>query len=56
MQGNKPRKKINNYVIHFDHPLGAGASGQVFLCIEESSQIWMAVKIIQKSQCKWRKI
>jgi hypothetical protein len=46
MKGNKSRKKINNYIIHFDQPLGAGASGKVFLCVEESKQHWMAVKII----------
>lgn len=46
MKQTKPRKKINNYLIHFDHPLGAGASGKVFLCLEEASQVWMAVKII----------
>lgn len=51
MKPNKPRKKINNYLIHFDRPLGAGASGQVFLCLEEARQVWMAVKIIEKSQC-----
>lgn len=52
MRANKTRKKINNYVIHFDQPLGAGASGKVFLCLEEATQIWAAVKVIDKSQCK----
>jgi hypothetical protein len=34
MRGSKSRKKVNNYIIDFDHPLGAGASGKVFLCVE----------------------
>lgn len=47
------RKKINNYMICLDKPIGEGAYGKVYLsyCIN-NPEVPLASKIINKKNCK----
>ena len=46
MSKSKARKKINQYVIHLDEPLGSGAYASVFLAHDEQSHSQFAAKIV----------
>lgn len=47
---NKPsKKKVCNYMICLDNPLGQGATGKVYLAYSVSNpEIFFAVKVIDK--------
>jgi len=49
---NKPksRKKINNYIIHLDEPLGEGAYAKVFVAHDDKTQTNYAVKIVERAK------
>ncbi len=49
------RKKINNYMICLDKPIGEGSYGKVYLCycINNPEQA-LASKIINKKNSKYR--
>ncbi len=50
MSKSKTRKKINNYVIRLDEPLGAGAYATVYKAYDESSHTLFAVKVIDRAK------
>ena len=46
MSKSKSKKKINNYVIFLEEPLGAGAYATVYKARDEHSNTPYAVKVI----------
>ena len=48
MSKSKTRKKINNYIVHLDEPLGSGAFATVYKAHDEHSNTLFAVKIIDR--------
>jgi serine/threonine protein kinase len=59
MSKSKTRKKINNYIIHLDEPLGSGAFATVYKAHDEQSNTLFAAKVIDRlksilpsTQCK----
>ena len=46
MSKSKSRKKINNYIIHLDEPLGSGAYAHVYKAHDDHSNTLFAVKVI----------
>ena len=50
MSKSKSRKKINNYIIHLDEPLGSGAYATVFKAHDDHSNTLFAVKVIDRAK------
>jgi serine/threonine protein kinase len=50
MSKSKTRKKINNYIIHLDEPLGSGAYATVYKAHDEQSNAFFAAKIIDRAK------
>lgn len=48
----KSKKKIGNYLIDFDKPIGKGTYGKVFICNCVTTNEEYAIKIIDKSYRK----
>ena len=59
MSKSKSKKKINNYVIFLEEPLGSGAYATVYKARDEQSNTPYAVKVIQRAKStnimmKWK--
>ena len=56
MSKPKSRKKINNYILHLDEPLGAGAYATVYKAHDDHSGTLFAAKVIDRAKSKHQDI